>query len=105
AYPEHAEALRTLLPVAAQLRLLRQEPEATFAHDARERFHARLAAAQAAGRAPRAGERALAWLRRLVLPAGAAALLVGSGFGLVTASADALPNSPLYKVQQAHEQV
>lgn len=105
AHPEHAAELRPLLATLLHLRALRHEPDAAFAAASRARFHSRLAKAQAAQRAPRAARRPLRWLRRLALPAAAAAVLISSGFGLVTASADALPNSPLYKVQQAHEQV
>lgn len=106
AHPAHAEELRQLLPLAGQVAQLAQEPDAAFAHAARERFHARLAAEQRrhASRPVRT-LLPLRWLQRLAVPIGAVAVLGASGMGLVTASAAALPGSPLYPVQQAQEHV
>ena len=51
-YPDHAEELRSLLPVMARLPALRRDPDAAFLHSARQRFHARLAEARAGQRSP-----------------------------------------------------
>lgn len=107
-HPDEAEDLAALLPFLISLQELRQEPDAMFAHAARGRFHARLAEGRAAEEArQRATVRSspLRLLRRLAIPLAAIAALGGSGVGLVTASADALPGSALYPIQQAHEQV
>lgn len=104
AYPSHAAALRELLPLLAPLRALAASPDPAFAHAARQRFHARLREAQAQ-QPPRGVLAPRRWLRRLAIPLAAIVALGGSGLGLVTASADALPGSPLFPVQQAREQV
>ncbi|HEV7216902.1 MAG TPA: hypothetical protein VGP33_17480 [Chloroflexota bacterium] len=102
AYPSQAAALRDLLPLLAPLRDLAAAPDPVFAHGARQRFHARLQEAQVQ---QHDAARAQRWLRRLAVPLAAIVALAGSGFGLVTASADALPGSPLFPVQQAQERV
>jgi hypothetical protein len=106
AHPAHGEELRRLLPLAGQVAQLAQEPDAAFADAARERFHAQLAVEQRrhASR-PARTLLPLRWLQRLTVPIAAVAVLATSGVGLVTASAAALPGSPLYPVQQAQEHV
>lgn len=103
AHPTQAEELGQLLPLVAQVAQLAQEPDAAYTHAARQRFHARLATEQ---RRQAARPRWIAApLRRLAIPLAAVAVLSASGVGLVTASAAALPGSPLYPIQRAQEQV
>lgn len=104
AHPAQAEELRSLLPLLAPLRALAPALDAAYAHAARRRFHSRLLE-ERAKRAAAQGPTPLRWLRRVAIPMAAVTALAGSGFGLVTASADALPGSPLFPIQQAHEQV
>lgn len=103
AHPAEAEQLAPLLPLVAELLALRQEADPAFANAARRRFHAHLA--QARPRRASWRESALGRLRRLALPLATVLALGASGVGLVQASADALPGSPLYPVQQAHERL
>lgn len=105
AYPSHAAALREFLPLLAPLRALAASPDPAFAHAARQRFHARLREARTRQHAPGILATPRRWLRRIAIPLAAIVALGGSGFGLVTASADALPGSPLFPVQQARDQV
>ncbi|GEM_PF-3251263 len=108
AYPGHAEELSLLLPLIEQVQRLRQEPDATFAAAARRRFQDRVTAARSSETARRSGAASIGpmrWLRRLAIPAALTAALLGSGAGLVQASAQALPDSPLYGLQQVREHV
>ena len=102
AHSTYAVELRSLLPLLTPLRQLTETPDAAFVAAARQRFHSRLREAQPA-RDRRAAP--LRWLQRLAIPVATVLALGGSGFGLVTASADALPGSPLFHIQQAREQV
>jgi hypothetical protein len=104
-YPAHAAELRSLLPLLTPLRQLIEAPDAAFVAAARQRFHSRLREAQALQPARDRRAAPLRWLQRLAIPVAAVVALGGSGFGLVTASADALPGSPLFSIQQAREQV
>lgn len=105
AYPSHAAALRELLPLLAPLRALAASPDPSFAHAARQRFHTRLREAQAQQHTQGILATPRRWLRRIAIPLAAIVALGGSGFGLVTASADVLPGSPLFPVQQARDRV
>ncbi|MCL4508265.1 MAG: hypothetical protein M1296_01930 [Chloroflexi bacterium] len=102
-HPEEAEELQPLLESIVTLRVLRCDPSGEFAHAARSRF---LEAAAMRAAAPNKSSRGLLLsCKRLAVPIGAAAVLLASGAGVLTASADALPGNPLYVVQQAREHV
>jgi hypothetical protein len=105
AYPTQREQLRELLPLLTPLRELAPAPDPKYAHTARRRFHDRVLAEQRRNAAEHQGPAPLRWLRRVAIPLAAVVALGGSGAGLVTASADALPGSPLFPIQQAKEQV
>ncbi|MGH2461414.1 MAG: DUF5667 domain-containing protein, partial [Chloroflexota bacterium] len=106
AYPSHGAELARLLPIAARARSLARGPDPTFAELARRRFARDLAAArdrrQAMAR-PRSGP--LSWLQNLLVPVAVVLVVILSGFGLVQASRNTLPDSPLYPVKQAQENV
>ena len=105
AYPGHREQLRQLLPLLAALKALAPAPDPAAAHAARKRFHGYVLAEQRKRAAEHQTPAPLRWLRRVAIPLAAVIALGGSGAGLVTASADALPGSPLFPIQQAKEQV
>lgn len=105
AYPAHREQLRELLPLLAPLRTLAPVPDPAYVHAARRPFHERLLAEQRGRGAEDESPAPLRWLRRVAIPLAAVIALGGSGAGLVTASADVLPGSPLFPIQQAKEQV
>jgi hypothetical protein len=105
AYPNHREQLRELLPLFAPLKALAPAPDPAAAHAARRRFHGYVLAEQRRWAAEHQTPAPLRWLRRVAIPLAAVIALGGSGAGLVTASADALPGSPLFPIQQAKEQV
>lgn len=104
AYPAHAAELRQLLPIAARVQRLGRDPDPARVEAARRRFQERLAVARQASlaaSAPRPG----GWLQRLAVPLAIVLILLLSGVGLVQAAGDALPDSPLYSVKQAQEDV
>ncbi len=64
------------------------------------------AAVESVSRSPIAGARRMSTRRRIILGAvAAAALLLALGAGLTTASAQSLPESPLYGVKRAEESI
>jgi hypothetical protein len=107
AFPAHASELATLLPVAARIQALAHDPDPEYAAAARRRFQVTLAAARenrAQGEAARS-RRPMTWVVRLALPVALVVVLSASGLGLVQASDGSLPDSPLYPVKQASENV
>jgi Domain of unknown function (DUF5667) len=106
-YPDHADELRELLPLAARVQQLSHGPDLNYAALARRRFQTTLAAA----RESQARERATSnrglfgFLGRLALPLALVLVLSLSGIGLVHASDSSLPDSPLYTVKRASENV
>ena len=103
-YPEHAAELAHLLPIAIVAKALAEDPDPAYAEAARRRFAATLASARRA-RAPSPHTGILNWLQRLALPVAIVLVLVLSGFGLVQASDGTLPDSPLYPVKEAQENI
>lgn len=104
AYPSYADELRGLLPLVARMQRLPCDPDPAYMAGARRRFRAAVNVA----RASRDRERAQAtsplnWLRRVIVPIAVVLVMLFSGLGLVQASADALPDSPLYPVQGVSE--
>ncbi len=99
AHPDAARELALLLPLVQQLHALQREPDALFARQSRSRFlthvmNERQTRQRTTTRDP------MALVRRMALPLGLAASIILSGGGLATVSAGALPDSPLYPVQQ-----
>lgn len=106
AYPSYGGELARLLPVVARARSLASEPDPVYAERARRRFAGELTAARDRRRPtarPRSGP--LGWLQNLLVPVAVVLVMVLSGFGLVQASQNTLPDSPLYTVKQAQENV
>jgi hypothetical protein len=107
AYPAHRAELASLLPLIGEARGLAHDPDPTYAAGARRRFRATLAAARE-NRSRELGARyrgLFGLLRRLAVPLVLVVALSVSGLGLVQASDAALPDSPLYTVKQAQENV
>jgi len=106
AYPKHAAELTSLLPLVVQTRGLARDPDRRYAAAARRRFQASLAAAkQNQQRVATRSLSPLGWLARLAVPVALVLVLSLSGLGLVQASDATLPDSPLYPVKQASENV
>lgn len=106
AYPARAAELAPLLSVLVQARGLARDPDPRYAAAARRRFQAALATAkQNRGRAVARSGRFAGWLTRLAVPLALVLILSLSGLGLVQASDGSLPDSPLYPVKQASENV
>src|SRR4029077_13419038 len=106
-FPDHATELAALLPIAAQVQSLAHNPDPEHAAAALRRFQLTLAAARenrAQGEAARS-RRPMTWVTRLTLPIALVVVLFASGLGLVQASDGSLPDSPLYTVKQAGENV
>jgi hypothetical protein len=107
AYPSHQVELATLLPIAVEAQGLAHDPDPTYAAGARRRFRSTLAAA----RENRAREMSARFrgpfglIRRLAIPLALVVVLSISGLGLVQASDSSLPDSPLYNVKRAGENV
>lgn len=101
-YPQHAQRLRPLLSLALRLgQTPRSEPRPSAQAAAWQRF--RLRAAQLrAGRGRGAG---IGWLRPLALAASLLIALFLAGGATVYAAQDSLPDSPLYRVKLATEEV
>jgi hypothetical protein len=104
AYPEHATELAGWLPLVVRLRALGSEPDPAYAVRARHRFQRQVVAAQERARASGRYRPAL-WLKHLALPLALVLILTASGLGLVQAASGTLPNSPLYPIREAQENV
>lgn len=107
-YPKHQARLAPLLAIAAQVQ---RSPRVTARPEARERswqlVRERAHKLRAGGRrlrlsAPRVS---YGWLKPVALAAVVALFLASAGGSVVYASQDALPNSPLYRVKLASEDV
>ena len=107
AFPDHAPALATLLPLAARAQTLALDPDPEHAAAAGRRFQLALAAARESRAQENAARsrRPMTWVYRLALPMALVVVLSASGLGLVQASDGSLPDSPLYSVKQASENV
>ena len=106
AYPAQRVELARLLPAMARARLLAVDPDPGFADRARQRFARKLdAARQQRQRTARSRFGPLGLLQSLLVPFAVVLVLVLSGFGLVQASQNTLPDNPLYTVKQARENV
>lgn len=99
-YPAHADELRVLLPLAVSARRLAPSPDPLAVDRSRRRFRAYLE--EKRGEAQRTSG-ARAWLLRLAGPVLAVIILTVSSLGLAQASANTLPDNPLYTVKQARE--
>lgn len=102
AYPAHAAELQPLLPLVLRTQRLARDPEPAYAARTHRRFYAALAAEQAARRREPVAS-PFSWFKRLVVPLAVVIVMTFSGLGLVEASNDALPDSPLYTVKRARE--
>ena len=101
-YPKHAEDLRTHLLLAKRLSLTpRHEPRAAAESGAWQKFRSR-AEDMREGRKPALS---LDWLRPLAIAAALVLAILTVGGGTVYASQDVLPDSPLYRVKLATEDV
>lgn len=110
-YPtEYHEELRRLVPVAGRVSRLTREPSTEFV----SRLEARLLSrTDEAERIPREGIltrfgrfiSSSSFSRVVVTAAAVILVLAGSGIGVDRASAGSLPDSPLYNVKAAKEQV
>ncbi|HLZ10614.1 MAG TPA: DUF5667 domain-containing protein, partial [Chloroflexota bacterium] len=107
AFPDHASELAALLPLAARIQALAHDPDPRHAAAARRRFQLTLAAARENRSQAEAARsrRPMTWLTRLAVPLALVLILSASGIGLVQASDGSLPDSPLYTVKQAGENV
>lgn len=103
-YPEHAEELRIHLLLAQRLSLTpRHEPRPGSRSAAWQQFRAR-AEDMRLGRRPRFSIN-VGWMRPLAITAAVVLAILVAGAGTVYASQDALPDSPLYRVKLATEDV
>jgi Domain of unknown function (DUF5667) len=100
AYPEYAEELRPMLMTAMLARKAASvEPSPEFRVRARYQFNA--AVSDATDRKKR---RPLAWQHNWALAASLSLMMILSGGGIVAASGESMPDSPLYQVKLAVEQ-
>ncbi len=100
AYPEYAEELRPLLVTAITARKAAAiEPSPDFRARARYQFNAALADA-----ADKRHRRPWVWQRNWALAASLSLMMILSGGGIVAASGESMPDSPLYQVKLAVEQ-
>ncbi len=103
-FPEHAEELRTALLLAQRLSLTpRHEPRPGAQDAAWQRFRRRTEDIRL-GRTPRFSI-SIGWMRPLAIAAAVVLAILGAGGGTIYASQDALPDSPLYRVKLATEEV
>ncbi len=103
-YPEHVEELRTHLLLAQQLsRTPRHEPRQGAQSAAWQRFRTRAEDIRL-GRAPRFSIN-IGWMRPLAIAAAVVLAVLVAGGGAIYASQDSLPDSPLYRVKLATEDV
>ena len=105
-YPKHAETLRTQLLLASRLMATpRHEPRPGAQAAAWEQFRVR-AEDRRLGRTPRFSlNLTMGWMKPLAITAGLVLAVLVAGGGTVYASQDALPDSPLYRVKLAAEDV
>jgi len=105
-YPQHAEELRTHLLLAQRLSLTpRHEPRPHAQGAAWQQFHARAEDIRL-GRRPRLSiSISIGWMRPLAIAAAVVLAILVSGGATVYASHDALPDSPLYRVKLATEEM
>ena len=105
-YPQHAEELRTHLLLAQRLSLTpRHEPRPRAQGAAWQQFHARAEDIRL-GRRPRLSiSISIGWMRPLAIAAAVVLAILVSGGATVYASQDALPDSPLYRVKLATEEM
>jgi hypothetical protein len=105
-YPEHAEELRTQLLLAQRLSLTtRHQPRPGIQSAAWQQFRTR-AEDMRLGRRPRLSINiSIGWMRPLAIAAAVVFAILAAGGGTVYASQDALPDSPLYRVKLAAEDV
>jgi hypothetical protein len=108
-YPKHADKLRPILSLADKVR---QTPLATARPGAQERAWSRVSARAAELRAgprlislPNVGFNYRRWVKPVAISTAVILALSSFGGGTVYASQDALPNSPLYRVKLASEDV
>jgi hypothetical protein len=103
-YPDHADELRVQLLLAGRLSASpRHEPRPGVQAAAWQRFRLRVEDMRL-GRKPRVSIN-VGWLRPLAIAAALLIAVVGAGGGTIYASQDALPDSPLYRVKLASEDV
>lgn len=103
-YPDHADELRVQLLLAGRLSASpRHEPRPGVQAATWQRFRLR-AEDMRRGRKPRVSIN-VGWLRPLAIAAALLIAVVGAGGGTIYASQDALPDSPLYRVKLASEDV
>lgn len=103
-YPEHAEELRINLLLAQRLSLTPRHGPRPGAQDAAwQRFRAQAEDIRL-GRRPRISIN-IGWMRPLAIAAAVVLAVVVAGGGTIYASQDALPDSPLYRVKLATEDV
>lgn len=103
AYPSHSAEIAPLLPIIASARSLSSDPDPAFADRSRQRFQRQVTATRARRPASTARSGLPGLLQNLLVPVAVVLVLVLSGFGLVQASQNTLPDSPLYTVKQARE--
>ncbi len=100
-YPEQADELKPLLQMALSAKkALAIEPRPEFRARARYQFVTALGEA-----APRSGRRFFAWRLRWTTVVTTALILLLAGGGVVVAASNSMPDSPLYQVKLAVEQV
>lgn len=105
-YPEHAEELRIHLLLAQRLSLTpRHEPRPGAQSAAWQQFRTRAEDIRL-GRRPRLSiSISIGWMRPLAITAAVVLAILVAGGSTVYASQDALPDSPLYRVKLAAEDV
>lgn len=105
-YPEHAQELRPHLLLARRLGLTtRHEPRPGAQRAAWQQFHTQ-AEDMRLGRRPRLSMSiSIGWMRPLAIAASLVLAILAAGGATVYASQDALPDSPLYRVKLATEDV
>ena len=100
-YPQQADELRPLLETAlAARKALTIKPRPEFRARARYQFHSALQEAAA-----KKQRRPFSWQLRWVTTASLALVLLLSGGGIVAAASTSMPDSPLYQVKLATEQI
>ena len=103
-YPNYAAELRLYLPLAQRLtQTPHQQPRASAQAAAWQRFQAR-AADMRLGRRPRLSLN-VGWMRPLAIAAALVLAVFVAAGGTAYAAQDALPDSPLYRVKLATEDV
>jgi hypothetical protein len=103
-YPEHAEELRTVLLLAQRLSLTpRHEPRPGAQDAAWQQCRTRTEDIRL-GRRP-SFSISIGWMRPLAIAAAVVLAILLAGGGTIYASQDALPDSPLYRVKLATEEV